>query len=118
VIRQVSWSAQASDRLARALPGAVRELVAREVMSGIALLWECTDQYHSAYVVTRIDPNPTELVIVAYEGSGMMHFGPYFLQWARDRGLPVRAHVTNPLVERLLRRLKLYRSEVILRTAA
>jgi len=142
VIRQVAWSAEASDRLARALPGAVRDLVAREVLTNVAQLWECTDDtpiaragqpgevtlsgrspakvspHHSAYVVTRIDVNPLELVVVAYEGSGMMHFGPHFVNWARDRGIPCRAHVTSPVVERLLRKLKLFRSEVILRTAA
>ena len=118
MIRQVAWSAEASERLARALPGAVRDIVAREVLTNVAQLWECKDELHQAYVVTRIDVNPLELVVVAYEGSGMMHFGPHFVNWARDRGMPCRAHVTNPLVERLLRKLKLYRSEVILRTRA
>lgn len=118
MIRQVPWSAEASERLTRALPGAVRDIVAREVLTNVAQLWECTDDHHSAFVVTRIDVNPLELVVVAYEGSGMMHFGPYFLEWARTRGMPCRAHVTSPVVERLLRKLKLFRSEVILRTAA
>ncbi len=118
MISQVQWSAEASERLARALPGEVRDLVAREVLTNVAQLWLCQDDHHSAYVVTRIDANPLELVVVAYEGSGMMHFGPHFVNWARDRGMPCRAHVTSPVVERLLRKLQLYRSEVILRTKA
>jgi hypothetical protein len=118
VIRQIAWCEDAANSLARALPGAVRDIVAGEVIAGVSLLWECKDDKHSAYVVTRLDWNPVELVVVAYEGSGMMHFGPHFVGWAKAKGIPCRAHVTSPVVERLLRKLGLKRSEVIVRAAA
>lgn len=121
MIAQVPWSQEASDGLSRALPNAViRSIVEAEVIRGQSQLWECKDETHKAFVVTRVDANPVELVVVAFEGSGMQHFGKYFIDAANARGIPLRAHVTNPIVERLLRRLGVKREygEVIVRTRA
>lgn len=113
------WSDAAGSGLAKALPDAlIRSIVQSEVERGIAKLWRCEDEAHSAWVVTRLDANPTEWVIVAFEGTGMHRFGTYFVQAAKMQGVTLRAHVTSPVVERLLRRLGLERSEVILRKSA
>lgn len=117
-IARVNWSDDAETKLSRALPGIDRAIIRAEVERGVSILWHCRDERHEAYCVTRLDHNPANWVIVAYEGSGMQHFGPLFLEAAKRAGVPVRAHVTNPVVERLLRRMGLKRSEVILRTAA
>lgn len=115
-IKQVAWSDAADRGLARALPSSeIRSIVADEVRRGIARLWHCRDGTHEAYAVTRIDLNPTQLVLVAFEGSGMNVFGPWFIARAHAQGIPVRAHVTDPRVERLLRiGLRFRRSEVVL----
>lgn len=118
MIRQVPWSDDIAQKLSRALGGTlVLGLVGEEVRRGISQLWECADERHKAYVVTRLDTSPVEWCIVAYEGSGMMHFGPMFISAARKRGIPIRAHVASPIVERLLRRLGMQRSEVVVRIA-
>lgn len=115
-IKQVAWCDAAAAGLARALPSsAILEIVANEVRSGVSRLWHCRDGEHEAYCVTRIDLNPTQLVIVAFEGSGMKVFGPWFVARAHAQGIPVRAHVTDPRVERLLRiGLRFRRSEIVL----
>jgi hypothetical protein len=116
VIRLTQWNDEVDKGLSRALPDAViRGIVAAECRAGISQVWECADDAHHAFVVTRLDANPTEWVVVAYEGSGMHIFGPLFLRAARERNIPLRAHVTSEVVERLLRRLGLRREEVILR---
>lgn len=115
-ITQVDWSDAADAGLARALPNAdIRAIVGNEVRAGVSRLWLCRDGEHEAYMVTRVDLNPTQLVIVAFEGSGMRAFGPWVIERAHAAGIPVRAHVTDPRVERLLRiGLRFKRSEVIL----
>ena len=83
--------------------------------TGRSRLWHCVAGKYRAYVVTRVDLNPTQLVIVAFEGSGMAVVGPWFIERAHAQGIPVRAHCTDPRVERLLRmRLKFRRAEVVL----
>lgn len=115
-IVQIAWSDTVDQALARALPNPViRDIVAAEVRAGVSRLWHCRDDRHEAYVVTRVDLNPAQLVIVAFEGSGMRAFGPWFIERANQAGIPVRAHVTDLRVERLLRMgLQFKRSEVIL----
>jgi hypothetical protein len=113
------WSAEADAGLAKAMPDAViRSIVQAEVERGISKLWRCEDGEYSAWVVTRLDDNPPEWVIVAFEGTGMHRFGRHFVQAAKTQRVTLRAHVTNPVVERLLRPLGLRRSEVILRASA
>lgn len=119
MIRRITWSDEADRGLSRALPNAlIRSIVAAEVQSGTSMLWDCENDTHHAYVVTRVDANPTEFVIVAFEGTGMLTFGPEFVAAARSRGIPLRAHVTNPIVARLLRKLGMRVDEWVLRAAA
>ena len=116
-IRRIAWSQELDRGLARALPDElIRGIVASECRTGVAQAWQCDSEQHHALVVTRLDQNPTEWVVVAFEGSGMHVFGPLFIAAARDRGIPLRAHVTSPIVEQLLkRRLKLRTEERIMR---
>lgn len=114
-IQRVPWSDSAAHGLSHALPDPIMPIVEQEVRAGVSMLWECRDDSHHAYCVTRVDANPLELVVVAFEGQGMLVFGPLFVAAAHARGLPIRAHVTQPAVERMLRRLGLQRSEIILR---
>lgn len=115
-VNQIAWTSDVDQALARALPNPViRDIVAAEVRAGVSRLWHCRDELHEAYVVTRVDLNPSQLVVVAFEGSGMRAFGPWFIERAHAAGIPVRAHTVDPRVERLLRMgLKFKRSEVIL----
>lgn len=118
MIRTVPWTPEIAQKLSRALGSAlVLELVGEEVRQGISQLWECSNDQHRAYCVTRLERNPVEWCVVAYEGSGMMQFGPLFVEAARARSIPLRAHVASPVVERLLRRIGLKRSEVVMRAA-
>lgn len=119
-VTRVAWSEAVERGLGKALPDEmIRSIVASECRAGISQVWECSSDAHHAYVVTRLDSNPTEWVIVAFEGSGMHEFGKHFVQAARERGIPLRAHVTNPIVEQLLiRRLKFKTEERVLRYRA
>lgn len=119
MIEPRQWSEEAERGLSKALPcPIIRSIVADEVRGGVARLWLCHDDTHRAWAVTRIDRNPQELVVVAFEGTGMLTFGPQFVAAAKAGRMPLRAHVTSPIVARLLRRLGLSQSEMILRSAA
>lgn len=104
MIRQVPWSDAAAAGLSRALPPRTLGYIACEVRQGIAQLWHCQSAEHEAYCVTRIDDNPLTLVIVAFEGTGMLHFAPAFIDAARSRGLRLRAHTESEQLARVLRR--------------
>lgn len=117
MIRVIPWNDDAALGLCRALSFAEIPVIQSEVERGIAQLWECSDARHHAYVVTRVDSTPPEWCIVAYEGSGMQTFGPLFIEAARARGMRLRAHTQSPVVERLLRRLGLQRTEVVMKVA-
>lgn len=103
--RALRWSDKAAKGLARALDPIVLELIAREVQSGLSTLWHCKSDAHEAFCVTRIDNNPREFVFVAFEGSGVLEFGPKFISAAKSLGLPMRLHTMSPVVARLVRRL-------------
>lgn len=119
MIKQIAWCDEARDGLSKALPyPLIMSIVEQEVRLGVSQLWRCENDLHQAYVVTRMDTNPTEWVIVAFQGTGMQQFGKLFVDAAADRKVTLRAHVTNPVVERLLRRLGLKRDEVVLRKVA
>lgn len=117
MIRRIAWCDEAALGLSRALVGPILGIVESEVRAGVSMLWECRDDTHHAYCVTRVDFNPTEFVIVAFEGSGMLTFGPEFVEAARSRGIPARVHTVSPVVARLLRRLKFELQEYVLRAA-
>jgi hypothetical protein len=90
-------------------------LLMREVRAGISQLWECNDGQDTLYVVTRVDQNPRELVICAAVGSGLRKFAPVFLARAREKGLPVRAHVESLVMRRLLRWIGFRTAEFVMR---
>jgi hypothetical protein len=119
MITRAEWSDEADAGLSRALPDAtIRGIVAAEVKRGRSKLWLCKTDAHKAWAVTRLDSDPAEWVVVAFEGSGMMTFGPQFIAIAKANNIPLRAHVTSPLVEKLFSRLGMVRQEAIWRTAA
>lgn len=117
MIKLAPWSADAERELARALPPVILSIVQNEVATGISMLWECADGLHHAFCVTRVDSNPREFVVVAFAGSGLMSFGPHFVEAARSRSIPLRAHTVSPVIARLLRRLGLRTAEYVLRAA-
>lgn len=117
VITRIAWCDEAARGLSRALEGPILGIVEAEVRAGVSMLWECRDGDHRAYCVTRVDFNPTEFVIVAFEGTGMHRFGPTFIEAAKVRGIPMRAHTVSPVVARLIRRFGFKESEFVLRRA-
>lgn len=117
MIKIAAWCADAERELARALPPVILQIIATEIARGVSMLWQCDDGVHRAWCVTRVDPDPREFVIVAFAGSGLMSFGPHFIEAARSRGIPLRAHTVSPVIARLCRRLGFHQAEYVLRAA-
>lgn len=116
MIRGVAWSATAEARMQTASHACLPYLKT-EVLKGISQLWHCTDDDgHEAYLITRLDRNPTELVICYFEGSGMRKFGREVMAKANAAGVVVRAHTTNPAIARLARPLGLPIHEYVMRS--
>lgn len=120
MITRIAWCEAASAGLARALQGPILQIVEAEVRRGQSMLWECSDELHHAYCVTRVDNNPIEFVVVAFEGTGMMTFAAPFIEAAKSRGIPMRIHTVSPVVARLVRKLgfDFESMELVLRRAA
>lgn len=115
MIRTAQWSDGAAQVLSRALPPRTLRYIQAEVQRGISQLWECESEHHHAWCVTRIDRNPMTLVIVAFAGSGMLHFAPAFIGAASERGLRLRAHTMSEQLARVLgRRLRFAHREFVL----
>ncbi len=105
MIKRIAWSDEAARGLSRALREPILSIVADEVRRGQSSLYHCVDGSEEAYCVTRIDDNPKEFVVVAFEGVGMVKFGRKFVAAAKAIGAPMRVHTMSPVVARLLRRL-------------
>lgn len=116
MIRQVPWSAEAEAHMQNEAGRQCMPYLRAEVRAGVAKLWHCRDEVSQAYMVTRLDRNPDELVVCYFEGTGMQKFGRVLIEASHARGVPVRAHTTQPLVARLLRRIGLSQSEIVLRS--
>ena len=115
MIRRINWNETAERAFLRALPDVlIRTIVADEVRAGISRLWECKSGVHTAHCVTRLDNNPREFVIVAFEGTGMHLFAETFIAAATSQRLDIRAHVANPIMGRLLRRYGFKARETIM----
>jgi len=112
----IPWSAEAEARMQHPASGACIQYLKGEVERGIARLWRCEHGVDLAYMVTRLDRCPDELVVCYFEGSGLRKFGRAILAAAHSRGVPVRAHTTQPAVARLLRAAGLFHSEFVLRS--
>lgn len=89
----------------------------REVEAGVAKLWRCQDGDYEAFLITRVDDNPRELVICYAEGRGLHRFADAFLAAARAAGVPLRAHTQSPFLARYLRRFGFVQAEYVLRAA-
>ena len=101
-----------------AAAGKCIEFLREEINRGISELWHFKDDRDEAYVITRIDENPREFVVCYFEGSGMQKFGRLIVGAAHAKGMPVRAHTSQPAVARLLRRIGLSIDEMVLRSKA
>lgn len=115
MITRVSWDESAERAFLRALPDQlIRSIVSDEVRNGISRLWLCKSAEHAAYCVTRLENNPREFVIVAFEGTGMHLFANSFIHAADSQHLAIRAHIANPVMTRLLRKYGFRPRETIL----
>lgn len=112
-IINVPWTDSVDDCLRVAARGDLA-IIKAQVKSGVAQLWRCESDKHTAYVVTRIDPGP-ELCIVAGEGSGFMEFVPHFVAVARRSNATIRTHVVRKGLIRLWSRFGLKLEEYVLR---
>lgn len=117
MIGQVPWTPEVEARMQSPAAGQCLAWLKREVEAGVAKLWHCQDERDEAYMVTRLDRHPDELVVCYFEGSGMRKFGAEVVAAARTRGVPVRAHTTQRAVARLLRPLGFAGAEMVLRSA-
>lgn len=115
MIREIPWSPDVGARLMHHASRECLPFLAREVQAGAAQLWECSDGDDSLTVITRLDSNPTEWVMCYVQGSGLRKFAPQFVELARQRGWPLRAHTTDRRVVRMLRRHGFRLGEFVLR---
>jgi hypothetical protein len=116
LIRQEPWTPEAEARMRSPAAGNCITFLRAEVERGISQLWHFKDESDEAYCITRTDLNPRELVVCYFEGSGMRKFGRLVVQSAHAKGIPVRAHTSQPAVARLLRPLGLELDEMVLRS--
>jgi imidazolonepropionase-like amidohydrolase len=117
MIRAIQWNDEAESHMRHPAAGKCIEYLKREVAQGISKLWHCQDETDEAYMVTRVDSNPTELVVCYFEGSGLIKFGRQIVAAAHARKIPVRIHTVQEPVARLCRRVGLQHRETIMRSA-
>jgi hypothetical protein len=99
ILRKEIWSAQAEQILKPALCGDER-IIADEVARGVSELYSANGGH--LFVVLRAEGD--ELVIVAVAGKGLLEFGRWIFQRARDQGYEsIRYHTQRPALHRLLR---------------
>jgi len=115
VIRLIPWDRDAERGLARAAGDALAD-IRDQVERGIAQLWECENELHHAYCVTRLERYSagTEWCIVLFEGRGVREFLPFFVRAAAERGITVRIHVQGLARVRIARSLGFTLREYVL----
>jgi hypothetical protein len=86
-----------------------------QVERGIAQLWRVRDADDCLYVITRKERDPTEWTICYVRGTGLVKFGPLFLEVARKQGMPLRMHTESLATARLCGRLGFRVAEYVLR---
>lgn len=118
MITRVPWSGEAEIMLAHPAGAECMPYLKREVLAGVAKLWRCEEGKHSAWIITRVDENPRELVICYAVGTGLHCFAAAFIEAARAAGIPMRVHTTSPFVARYVRRFGFAQAEYVLRAAA
>lgn len=118
MIRLRSWCDEAQ-RCLGVSGGRDLPVIARQVREGVAQLWECESERSHAWVVTRVDADEAgvEWCIVLFEGSGLHEFVPHFVDAARERGIPLRAHLRagRPGLVRMASRYGFVPTEVVVR---
>jgi hypothetical protein len=116
MIRQIPWTDAIEQHLQHPAGAACIDYLRAEVHAGVSKLWHCKSATHEAYMVTRLDRNPDELVVCYFQGTGLQHFAPTVIEGAHLHGIPVRAHTSQQLVARLLRRVGLREAETVMRS--
>lgn len=92
--------------------GADCEILAQQVASGDAELWECDGG--DAYMITRVDHD--HLVVCCYEGKNLKHAVPHLIDAAKKGGqVCLRFHTKRPALARLLKNYKPVLSEYVYR---
>jgi hypothetical protein len=107
VIRWIQWNADAERALSR-VEGLDLGDVKREVLEGIAQLWECGDGTQiEMYAVTRVEKHSKgkEWVWLACAGRNFHRFASAGLMAAHGYGLSIRVHVRRPGMRRIYERL-------------
>lgn len=111
-IKQIPW-ADSIDSLVKISAGNDKDIIKAQVMAGHSQLWKCTYQDKCAFIVTRIDRD--ELVIVLFEGSGIVAFMPFFIQRADELNLSIRAHIKRKGLIRIGQKLGFQLDHYIMR---
>lgn len=111
----VAWDDEAKTMLAQALSAETLPIVEDEISKGISLLWRCESESGFAFMVTREEFNPHELVIVACVGKNVFQFAEFFFRAAEKKNASIRVHVIKKSLLRLWERLGLKTSEYVLR---
>ena len=117
MITRKPWTDDMAGKLTHPAGAACMPYLEREVRAGIAKLWHCQDGADEAWIISRLDSNPAELVICYAEGRGLHRFAPEFIAAARAAGVPLRMHTTNEFMVRLARRWGFQLAEYVLRAA-
>ncbi len=91
-----------AERLNAAL-GADRAILAEDIASDFAELWECDNG--DAYMITRVDHD--DLVVCCYEGRNVKHAIPHLIAAAKAKELnAVRFHTKRQSLARLIKDYK------------
>jgi len=115
LIRSIQWSSTIDAELDTVAAAELLPWARRQVLEGVAQLWECRDERDRLLVITRLDFDPLEWAIVYCQGSGLEKFGAYFLNVARRKRWPLRMHTTSPATARLCERLGFHIDEYVSR---
>jgi hypothetical protein len=115
MLTRIPWSLEVDAALSHPAGRACVPYLREEVLRGQSKLYRFQDARDHAYLITRVDRNPTELVVCYIQGTGLAKFAPEIFAAARAAGIPIRVHTTQPAVVRLLRRYGLQVAETVLR---
>lgn len=113
-VERIAWCDEATERLREPARGDLH-FIRAEVESGIAVLWRITGEAEGL-LVTRTEMLFREVVLVVGAGKNCVPIYEHFIGIAHRAGFEVRTHIVRPGLERILSRLGLYRSEVVMRS--
>lgn len=115
MLTRIPWSAEIDAQLTDPAGAACVPYLRAEVQRGVACLYRFEHAGERGYLITRLDTNPTELVLCYAQGRGVAKVLPGLIAGARDAGIPVRVHTSQQAIVRLLRRYGLQLAEMVLR---